>query len=40
MYSASRYPRRWMSVHPIGTGVSRPLSFFFIKEMEKKYLQS
>ena len=27
-------------MHPIGTGVSRPLSFFFIKEMEKKYLQS
>ena len=22
----------------IGTGVSRPLSFFLIKEMEKKYL--
>ena len=31
-------PQRWMPAHPIGTGVSRPLSFFFIKEMEKKYL--
>ena len=27
-------------MHPIGTGVSRPLSFFLIKEMEKKYLHS
>ena len=28
-----------MPAYPIGTGVSQPLSFF-IKEMEKKYLQS
>ena len=27
-------------MHPISTGVSWALSFFFIKEMEKKYLQS
>ena len=27
-----------MPTHPIGTGVSWPLSFFLIKEMEKKYL--
>ena len=40
MYSAARYPRRWMPTHPIGTGVSRPLSFFLNKEMERKYLQS
>ena len=40
MYSAARYPRRWMPTHPIGTKVSRPLSFFLIKEMEKKYLHS
>ena len=40
MYSAARYPQRWMLAHPIGTGVSRPFSFFLIKEMEKKYLQS
>ena len=25
-------------MHPIGTGVSQPLSFFLIKEIEKKYL--
>ena len=29
-----------MYVHPIGTRVSWPLSFFLIKEMEKKYLHS
>ena len=29
-----------MPAHPIGTGVSQPLSFFLIKEMEKKYLHS
>ena len=40
MYSAARCPQSWMPMHPIGTRVSRPLSFFFIKEMEKKYLQS
>ena len=28
-----------MPVHPIGTGVSYPLSFL-IKEMEKKYLHN
>ena len=33
-------PLEVVIVHPIGTGVSWPLSFFFIKEMEKKYLQS
>ena len=40
MYSAARCPQRWMPTHPIGIGVSRPLPFFLIKEMEKKYLQS
>ena len=29
-----------MPAHPISTGVFRPLSFFLIKEMEKKYLHS
>ena len=29
-----------MLAHPIGTEVSCPLSFFLIKEMEKKYLHS
>ena len=27
-------------MHRIGIGVSRPLSFFLIKEIEKKYLHS
>ena len=27
-----------MPAHPINTRVSQPLSFFLIKEMEKKYL--
>ena len=40
MYSATRCPQRWMPVHPIGTGVSQPLFFFLIKEMDKKYLHS
>ena len=40
MYSAGRCPQRWMPAHPIDTGVSRPLSFFLIKEMEKKYLHN
>ena len=40
MYSVARCPKRWMPAHPIGTGVSQPLSFFLIKEMEKKYLHS
>ena len=40
MYSTARCPRRWMPVHPIGIMISRPLSFFLIKEMEKKYLHS
>ena len=40
MYLATRCPQRWIPTHPIGTEVSWPLSFFFIKEMEKNYLQS
>ena len=40
MYSDARCPKRWLPTHPIGTGVSRPLSFFLIKEKEKKYLHS
>ena len=40
MYLVARYPRRWMAMHPIGAGISLPLSFFLSRETEKNYLHS